>query len=236
MVQTIHTELEALADAEKAELLGRFFKTDIGEYGEGDRFMGITVPMIRKIAKRYSDSSLDRIDTLLASQWHEERLLGLLILVMQFKKADTKKQELIYCFYLSHTARINNWDLVDTSARDIVGAYLYAHQDQLNVLEKLSASPLLWERRIAIIATFYFLNKGDPEPTLKIAHSLLRDDHDLIQKANGWMLRELGKRVDQTLLVNFLKQNYNQIPRTTLRYAIEHFDKTTRGKYLKGIF
>jgi len=235
MIEHLHKELLSLSDSQKAAFFPRFFKTGPGEYGEGDMFLGVTVPNTRKVAKKYLSLSLADIETLLKSEWHEERLTALHIMVYRFNRADKTHQKDLYQFYLEHTDRINNWDLVDTSARDIVGGYLYANQKEIGVLDELAASDSLWERRIAIIATFYFLTKGEPDLTIKIASFLLHDPEDLIQKAVGWMLREMGKRCDRQVLVDFLQKHANGMPRTMLRYSIEHFDQATRQKYLRGV-
>lgn len=227
------TELRSLADPAKAAFFPRFFKAGPGEYGEGDRFLGITVPAVRSVAKRHSQIPLKQIEKLLKSQWHEERLTALIILVSQYKQANVSAKQQIYEFYLQHTSRINNWDLVDTSASNIVGQWLLDKPDHLVVLQQLAASALLWDRRIAMIATLAFIVQGRPEPTLIIADQLLEDKHDLIQKATGWMLRELGKRVDQTLLADYLEKHAATMPRTTLRYAIEKFPKNRQHYYLQ---
>jgi len=232
MIEEVKKDLRSYINPEKAAFFPRFFKTGPGQYGEGDVFLGVTVPNTRIVAKKYCDLSLDQLDTLLKSEWHEDRLLALIIMVNQFKKADAVKQKELYEFYLEHMDRINNWDLVDTSARDVVGAYLYQHQELLPVLDTLAESDVLWERRIATIATFYFLTKGEPDVTIKIATKLLHDKEDLMHKAVGWMLREMGKRCDTKLLVEFLEQHAAIMPRTTLRYAIEHFDPATRKQFL----
>lgn len=229
-------DLSAKANPEKAAFFPRFFKTGPGDYGEGDQFLGVTVPDCRIVARSYKDLSLKDTLTLLHSQWHEERLTALLILVLAFKHANDARRREIYELYLDNTALINNWDLVDLSSRDIVGGYLYEHPELLPTLDQLANSKLLWDRRISIIATFYFLQKSDPEPTLDVAEKLLSDKHDLIQKAVGWMLRELGKRIDEQLLLNFLAKHYTTISRTTLRYAIERFDPEKRRKLLVGDF
>jgi len=228
--------LATKASPEKAAFFPRFFKTGPGDYGEGDLFLGVTVPDCRSVARSYKDMPLPETIELLHSQWHEERLVALMIMVLAFQRADIASQQAIYKQYLANTKFINNWDLVDLSARDIVGKFTYEHQQELPKLDKLANSKLLWDRRISIIATFYFLQKGDPAPTLQIAEKLLTDKHDLIQKAVGWMLREMGKRVDQQLLLDFITQHYSNMPRTTLRYAIEKFSPNTRKKLLSGIF
>lgn len=217
-------------DPDKAQILQRFFKTNPGEYGSGDRFLGLIVPIQRKIVKNFSDLNLEDLEYLLTSPIHEHRLIALLILVKQFSKADAKSQKEIYHFYLNHTHRINNWDLVDLSAPHIIGKYL-ATRDQA-VLIKLAKSPLLWERRIAIISTFFFLRQGNPLPTFRIATLLLSDRHDLIHKATGWMLRELGKRCSQAELLHFLDKYAQNMPRTMLRYSIERFEPALRQHYL----
>ena len=225
-------QLKKLANPQKAIGVARFFKTGKGEYGEGDIFLGITVPQIRIVAKQCKDLSLKEIQKLLQSKIHEERLLGLIILVNQFKKADEDKQKQIFDLYLSNTKYINNWDLVDVSAEYIVGGYLIDRSK--TILKTLAQSKLLWERRIAIIATFQFIKQKQHEHTFIIAKILLRDDHDLIHKAVGWMLREVGKRISETIEETFLQQHYQQMPRTMLRYAIERFEEKKRKKYLNG--
>ncbi len=235
MIDDLRKELRTYVNPEKVAFFPRFFKTEPGQYGEGDKFLGITVPDQRIVAKKFKDLPLKVVEQLLLSEWHEERLTALLILVMQFKKADGMQQQTIYEFYMAHTARVNNWDLVDSSARDIVGGYLYHHPELLPVLDRLAASPLLWERRIAMLASYYFLTKGEPDVTLRLAELLLHDKEDLMHKAVGWMLREMGKRVDQQLLVTFLDENAAVMPRTMLRYAIEHFSPKTRQHYLQVV-
>jgi 3-methyladenine DNA glycosylase AlkD len=232
MLKEIRSDLKGYASLEKAAFFPRFFKTGPGEYGEGDQFLGVTVPNTRIVAKKYNDLSIGDVEKLLQSPWHEERLLALIIMVNQFKKGSDAHQKQLYDFYLTHTERINNWDLVDTSARDIVGAYIYKHQDLLPILDVLAESKLLWERRIAMIATFYFLTKAEPDVTVRIATKLLNDKEDLMHKAVGWMLREMGKRCDTLVLIEFLDQHAATMPRTALRYAIEHFDAATRKHYL----
>jgi 3-methyladenine DNA glycosylase AlkD len=230
----VRLALAAYTDPERAPHTASFFKSDPGGYAEGDLFLGITVPNIRKVAKAFSDLPLPELAKILHSKWHEERELALIILVTQYAKADATKREVFYAFYLSQTTFINNWDLVDVSTRDIVGRHIYDHPSLQPDLDRLAASPDLWERRIAMVTTFYFLANRDAKPTIRIATILLHDNHDLIQKAVGWMLREMGKRVDRQLLVDFLAEHYRVMPRTALRYAIEHFDAPTRQKYLSG--
>lgn len=225
-------QLKKLANPKKAIGVARFFKTGKGEYGEGDIFLGITVPQIRIVAKQCKDLSLKEIQKLLQSTIHEERLLALIILVNQFKKADEDKQKQIFDLYLSNTKYINNWDLVDVSAEYIIGGYLINRSK--TILKKLALSTSIWERRIAIIATFQFIKQKQHEHTFIIAKILLKDDHNLIHKAVGWMLREVGKRISEAIEETFLQQHYQQMPRTMLRYAIERFEEKKRKKYLNG--
>ncbi len=225
-------QLKKLANPKKAIGVARFFKTGKGEYGEGDIFLGITVPQIRIVAKQCKDLSLKEIEKLLQSTIHEERLLALIILVNQFKKADEDKQKQIFDLYLSNTKYINNWDLVDVSAEYIIGGYLINRSK--TILKKLALSTSIWERRIAIIATFQFIKQKQHEHTFIIAKILLKDDHNLIHKAVGWMLREVGKRISEAIEETFLQQHYQQMPRTMLRYAIERFEEKKRKKYLNG--
>lgn len=226
-------QLKKLANPQKAISVARFFKTGKGEYGEGDIFLGITVPQIRIVAKQCKDLSLKEIEKLLQSKIHEERLVALIILVNQFKKEDEDKQKKIFDLYLSSTKYINNWDLVDASAEYIVGAYLINRSKA--ILKKLALSISIWERRIAIMATFQFIKQKQYEHTFIIAKILLKDDHDLIHKAVGWMLREVGKRISEAIEETFLQQHYQQMPRTMLRYAIERFEEKKRKKYLNGL-
>ena len=220
-----------LGNKEHAAVSQRFFKTGPGEYGEGDIFIGIKVPVLRKLAKEYLDLPLKDVRKILISKYHEERLLALLILVGQFSKGDEEKKKSIYELYLKNTRFINNWDLVDLSAHYIVGPYLV--DKSRAPLYELAKSESLWERRIAIMSTFYFAKKDDFTDTLKISRILLSDTEDLIHKAVGWMLREVGKR-RLTKEENFLKKYYQKMPRTMLRYAIEKFPEPKRKRYLKG--
>lgn len=231
-----HRDLQAALreyiNPEKAVFLPRFFKTGPGQYGEGDKFLGITVPNVRTAIKPYLRLPLSEIDQLLTSEWHEDRLAALLILVWQYPRADAAEQQGIYEFYLAHTAYINNWDLVDTSAEHIVGPQLLNRPDKMKVLTHLAKSTLLWERRIAMLATFHYIKLGKAEEALDIIDILLHDDHDLIQKATGWMLREIGKRVDRSILLAYLDTHAHDMPRTTLRYAIEHLTPEQRAHYM----
>jgi 3-methyladenine DNA glycosylase AlkD len=206
-----------------------FFRTAPGEYGAGDRFLGVTVPQLRAIAREYRDLPLKHLVTLLHSRWHEERLLALLILVGQYRRADPGLRQTIHQLYLQNTSSINNWDLVDASAAQIVGAHLETRDRA--VLRKLARSPSLWERRMAMIATYHYIREGDFRDALAVAALLRRDEHDLIHKAVGWMLREIGKR-DRRAEERFLRKHASRMPRTMLRYAIEKFPQPLRRKYL----
>jgi 3-methyladenine DNA glycosylase AlkD len=227
----IRRRLAAHAEPRRVPLLRRFFKTGPGEYGEGDVFAGVRLSGIHEVCRDCRGAGLDATRTLLRSRVHEERLLALLLLVDAFKRGDEATHRRIYEFYLSHTAFINNWDLVDSSAPSIVGAWL--HERSRAPLRRLAKSPSLWERRIAILATQYFIRQGDLNETFRIADMLLEDPHDLIHKAVGWMLREAGNR-DGAVERRFLKTRYRHMPRTMLRYAIEKFPPAERKKYLAG--
>lgn len=224
-------ELKSKADPKRAEVSKWFFKTGPGEYGEGDIFLGVTVPETRKTAQKFKDIKFSEIKKLLISGIHEERLVALLILVNNFKKGSDGEREKIFKFYLANTKKVNNWDLVDLSAHKIVGAYLL--DKSRSILYKLARSRNLWEKRISIISTFAFIGRDDFKDTLKISEILLNDKHDLIHKAVGWALREVGKK-DLKSEENFLKKHYKKMPRTMLRYAIEKFPEKKRKDYLKG--
>jgi 3-methyladenine DNA glycosylase AlkD len=229
--QIIRTKLQKLANKDKAKILQGFFKTGPGEYGEGDIFLGINVPVLRKLSKEHDGIPLKETMQLLKSSIHEERLLALLMLVRAFSKGDEALQKKICELYLKHTKHINNWDLVDLTAPNIVGTYLL--DKSRKTLYALAKSNDLWQRRIAIMATFSFIKQSDFDDTLKISNTLLTDKHDLIHKAVGWMLREVGKRSLFTE-ERFLQQHYRKMPRTMLRYAIERFPEAKRKKYLHG--
>lgn len=232
-VEQVQAALRAAANPEKAAFFPRFFKAGPGEYAEGDQFIGVTVPAQRIIAKRYyTVLTLPETLRLLQSPWHEERLTALLILVLKYQKGNQTLKNDIFDAYLENTKFINNWDLVDSSADRIVGNWLDSSSYRLAVLEKLAKSSSLWERRIAMLATYDYIKKGRADEALVIATMLLHDSHDLIQKAVGWMLREIGKRVDRSLLTTFLDKHAAIMPRTTLRYAIEHFSPEVRKHYL----
>lgn len=225
----VQQALRDIADPEIAEHSQQFFKTNPGEYGEGDKFLGIRVPNVRKIARRFKQLSLKDTEQLLHSEYHEVRLCALIILVNKYKKADPKEKKAIFDFYLSNTKYVNNWDLVDSSAQHIVGRFLM--EKDRAILYKLAKSDDLWERRIAIMSTFHFIKNGEFKNTLEIAEILLHDEHDLIHKATGWMLREVGKQ-DEELLKTYLDRHGTQMPRTMLRYAIEKLSESKRKSYL----
>lgn len=231
-LKKLKTKLNTLADPNRAQLLQGFFKTGPGEYAEGDVFLGITVPAQRRVIKEFRDLSLTEIEDLLGSPIHEYRLSALLILVDQFERGDATAKEKIFKFYLAHTDRVNNWDLVDVTCHKIVGAYLLERND-FKVLLKLARSKSLWERRIAIVSTFAFIRVGIFVPSLQIAEILLGDKHDLIHKAVGWMLREVGKKNEKAML-DFLDKNSKLMPRVMLRYAIERLSVEKRQFYLRG--
>lgn len=226
----IQSRLRSHASPETARVLQGFFKTGPGQYGEGDAFLGIKVPVIRAVSKHFPNVPLDTAVDLLHSHFHEERLLALLFLMRHFAAGGAHERESAYLAYLAHTAWINNWDLVDISAPHVVGTYL-ANQPRAP-LYRLARSTLLWERRIAMVATLHFIRLGDFDDTLQLARLLLNDREDLMHKASGWMLREVGKR-DQKRLEAFLDQHGRAMPRTMLRYAIERFPETLRQAYLR---
>jgi 3-methyladenine DNA glycosylase AlkD len=229
ILQRIQNRLRQFASKEKASILRRFFKTGPGEYGEGDKFLGVVVPNIRKVAKEFQAAPQTEVRKLLSSPFHEERLLALLILVRQYETGDDALKKKIYGLYLKSSRYINNWDLVDLSAPNIAGAYLLDRSR--SPLYTLAESRDLWKRRIAIMATFAFIRQNDFADTLALSRMLLPDGHDLIHKAVGWMLREVGKR-DVGALEGFLRKHYRSMPRTMLRYAIERLPEAKREKYL----
>ncbi|HSB47783.1 MAG TPA: DNA alkylation repair protein [Candidatus Bilamarchaeum sp.] len=229
-VSRIAAELARYADPEKARVLSGFFKTGKGEYGEGDVFIGVKVPESRRVARMFRDADLAAVKQLLGSEIHEHRLTGFLILVDKFNAGDERAKRAIYAFYMENRGRANNWDLVDLSADKIVGEYLLERDK--DVLYRFAKSEDVWERRIAIVSTFAFIKKGRFGDTLKIAEMLLRDKHDLIHKAAGWMLREVGKRGGLGKEKKFLDKYCRKMPRTMLRYAIERFPERERKKYL----
>ena len=231
MIKNIQEEFKKLSNPKYAAQLQKYFKTGEGEYAEGDLFLGLRVPVIRKIAKKYSEISISEASEFLQSPFHEKRLFSLLVLTDLFRKTDEENRKKIYDLYLENTNFINNWDLVDSSAGYIVGAYLLTRDKK--PIYTLAKSTNLWERRIAIMATSYFIRHNEFTDTLKIAEILLDDKEDLIHKAVGWMLREIGKK-DVELEEIFLKKHYQEMPRTMLRYAIEKFPEEKRKSFLKG--
>ena len=232
-LDSVRSELAELADPEAAAFLQRFFKTGPGQYGEGDRFLGIRVPRLRALVARTRGLPMDDVLALLRSPWHEERLLALLILVDRYRRGGPEERETVFRTYLAHTRHINNWDLVDASAEHLVGGHLDADDaDTVRLLERLAASDSVWERRIAMLATFHWIRRGRFDLALRVAEWLVQDEHDLIQKAVGWMLREVGKR-DRREEEAFLARHCATMPRTMLRYAIEHFPPELRAAYLR---
>ena len=229
--EDIRKRLLDLEDKEKAKTLQRFFKTGPGEYGEGDIFLGVMVPQLRKLSKEYGELDLGEVEALLKSLVHEERLLALLILIRKYIRADEAEKKKIYGLYLKSTRWINNWDLVDLSAPNIVGDFLMNRSRK--PLYRLAHSSVLWERRVAILATFQFIKSRQFDDTLRIGEILISDQEDLIHKAVGWMLREVGKR-DPAAEESFLREQYRQMPRTMLRYAIERFPAAKRELFMKG--
>jgi len=230
MFKKVLKDLESKKDKDQARILSYFFKTKKGQYGEGDIFWGIKVPVQRIISKKFKDLSLEDIQILLDSKVHEVRLTGLFILIERYNISENKKE--IFKFYLKNTKNINNWDLVDLSAPKILGDFLINNSKEIKVLYNLVKSDNLWERRIAILSTFTFIKNNNFEETLKIAEILLKDEHDLIHKSVGWMLREIGKR-DKNKEKEFLNNYYRIMPRTMLRYSIEKFDPKEKEFYMK---
>lgn len=227
----IRSELRSMSDPAKAKILLRFFKTGPGEYGEGDRFLGVVVPDIRKVVKSHRYAARKDVVKLLSSPYHEERLAALLILVEQYRSGSASRKNAVYELYLSSTRRINNWDLVDLTAPHIVGAHLFGKDT--SILTKLALSDCLWDRRIAMVSTHYFIRQGADREALRIAVLLLQDSHDLIHKAVGWMLREVGKRCSMECECRFLDSYAAVMPRTMLRYAVERFPPRLKSKYMK---
>jgi len=230
-LKDVKAHMQELSNPKIAEHSLRFFKTGPGEYGEGDVFLGIRVPVTRKVARKFRELPFEQVLQLLQSKYHEERLLALFMLVALFKKGDDKEQKSIYDAYLGHTDTINNWDLVDGSAHQIVGGYLFERDRKR--LYQLAKSKSLWERRISMIATYTFIKKDDFEDTLRLSEILLTDEEDLMHKAVGWMLREVGNR-QLEVEEKFLRKHYKKMPRTMLRYAIEKFEEKKRKGYLHG--
>ncbi len=232
LTKTITNKLQALSDAEKREIFPKFFKAGKGEYGEGDRFLGVTVPNIRAIAKLHKDISIEEIRELIQSEWHEVRLCALIIMVEKSKKKDEALRKELFNLYLSQTKRINNWDLVDLSCRFIIGEYLL--DKSRDILYQLAQSSLLWDNRIAIVSTYAFIRKGQLEDTYALSDLMMQHPHDLMHKAIGWMLREAGKR-DPERLYDYVMSHRADMPRTMLRYAIEKFSPKERAILMKRI-
>ena len=230
LTKTITNKLQALSNAEKREIFPRFFKAGKGEYGEGDRFLGVTVPNIRAIAKLHKDISIEEIRELIRSEWHEVRLCALIIMVEKSKKKDEALRKELFNLYLSQTKRINNWDLVDLSCRFIIGEYLL--DKSRDILYQLAQSSLLWDNRIAIVSTYAFIRKGQLEDTYALSDLMMHHPHDLMHKAIGWMLREAGKR-DSERLYDYVMSHRADMPRTMLRYAIEKFSPKERAILMK---
>lgn len=227
----IQIQLEKVSTLDKREFFPRFFKTGKGEYGEGDKFIGVIVPNIRIIAKEYKTLGTKELSLLLNNEYHECRMCALFILIEKYKKADDDTKKQIVDFYLSHSHRINNWDLVDLSSKDILGEYLVEKKDR-KILYKLAKSELLWEQRIAVIATHTFIKNNDFTDIINLSEKLLSHKHDLMHKAVGWMLREVGKR-DKTVLIKFLDTHYKDMPRTMLRYSLEKLTPEEKAYYMK---
>ncbi|MFA5020055.1 MAG: DNA alkylation repair protein [Candidatus Pacearchaeota archaeon] len=231
MLKTLLTDLKNLENKEKSVQLSRYFKTGKGEYGEGDIFLGLTSQQIKDVSKKYINLNLEELNKLLTSNIHEHRATALRILTYKFNKSNEQEKENIFNFYLKNTKNINNWDLVDLSAPNIAGTFLFDKDKE--VLYKLAKSKNLWEKRISIISTYAFIRNNEFKDTLAISEILLKDPHDLIHKAVGWMLREIGKK-DIKAEEEFLQKHYKAMPRTMLRYAIEKFPEEKRQGYLKG--
>ena len=230
-MQKIINELRKYSDSKKAKVLQGFFKTGKGQYGEGEVFIGVIMPDIRKVAKKFVEIELSEVEKLLQTKVHEQRMCALVIGVEKFKKGDEKIKKEVYDLFFRNMKYINNWDLVDVNIPHVFGAYLF--DKDRKILYKLAKSKDLWEKRIAMLSTYYFIRNKDFKDALNIAEILLEDDHDLIHKAVGWMLREVGN-MDQTVEEKFLQKYYKKMPRTMLRYAIEKFEEEKRLKYLKG--
>lgn len=235
IIKNIQNSLRQYASPKRKVNVERFFKTGKSQYGEGDQFIGVSSPDVRKVARQYKDISLDEIESLLHSPIHEDRLCALIILVNQNNKANPEAQKAIVKLYIVNLHYINNWDLVDLSAHYILGKAIYDGIQFKDILDTLAHSPILWERRVAIISTFYFIRKGNIDDTLRLSKILLSDKEDLMHKAVGWALREAWKK-DAYRVEAFLQENYPYIPRTTLRYTIERIEENKRKRFLKGVF
>lgn len=229
--KNVQENLRSAADKKKVEILSRFFKTKKGEYGYGDVFIGVVVPEQRKIAKKFKDLPFKEIEKLLESKIHEERLTALIILVNQYKTGDEISRAQIFKFYLKNISRVNNWDLVDLSCRDILGEYLVFHPAEQKIIFGLAKSENIWDRRIAIVSSWAFIKRKRFDLTLRLVKMFFNDSHDLMHKASGWMLREIGKQ-DERILKEFLNKSASKMPRVMLRYAIERFSKKDKKKFL----
>jgi 3-methyladenine DNA glycosylase AlkD len=229
--QGIQKQLDTFSNTEKREFLPHFFKTGKGQYGEGDKFLGVMVPEIRKVAKTNKSLVFAEIEKLLNNEYHECRVCALFILIEQFKRGNEEVKKNIFDFYLASTNRINNWDLVDLSCKDIVGAYLVDKKDR-SILYKLANSDLLWDQRIAVVSTFPFIKKHDFKDIINLSEQFLTHTHDLMHKAVGWMLREVGKH-DKKVLIEFLDKHYKIMPRTMLRYSLEKLTPEEKAYYMK---
>ncbi|MDR2234668.1 MAG: DNA alkylation repair protein [Chryseobacterium sp.] len=234
ILKEIREALAVLSIPEKAEFFPRFFKTGKGEYGEGDLFLGVKVPDQRSVAKEYyAKINLEELSSLLSSAYHEHRLTALFILISKFEKTkDQKVKEEIISFYLGHLQYVNNWDLVDSSCYKILGRYAFENQKE-SLLKELADSEEMWHKRIAVVGTMHYVKKGFYELTKELVTQNLKHPHDLMHKANGWLLREMGNKNEQEL-ISYLNQYYREMPRTCLRYAIEKLDEEVRQDYLKG--
>ena len=230
--KSVINQLAKYADSDKAKTLSRFFKTSKGQYGEGDKFLGITVPKQRIVAKNNITINLSELLPLLKSPFHEHRLTALLILTYKYPKSSLKERQDIIDLYLKNTKYVNNWNLVDLSAPKLLGQYLTDNPSKKPILNRLASSKNLWDNRIAILSTFTFIRNNEFKPTINLSEKLLNHPHDLMHKAIGWMLREVGKK-DQKKLLSFLDKHYQKMPRTMLRYAIERLDDKTRAYYMQ---
>jgi len=230
--EDVKAELQKSANLQDAQFLQRFFKTGEGQYGAGDVFIGVRMGPNRAAAKKFRNLPLNEIQKLLDSKVHEHRMTGLIILTLQYPKADEADKQKIYDFYLSNVykGRVNNWDLIDVTSPRVIGEHLVGKAH--NILVELARSDDLWQRRVGIISSFTFVARGDPGTSLELAEILLHDEHDLIQKAVGWMLREIGKRCDRAILLDFLDKHSHEMPRTMLRYSIEHLPPEQRAHYM----
>ncbi len=231
MIAELRKEMEECSNEEKAKLYQRFFKTGPGQYGEGDVFMGLTMPETRAISSKYTEMPIEEVQELLNSEIHEHRMSALLIVIQKYRKANKEEKRKLYEFYLKNMSRINNWDLIDVTASHVVGDFLFNNKEEKEMLYKLAKSNDLWEKRISVISTFRFIKENEFEDSINISEILLNDKHDLIHKAVGWMLREIGKK-DQEIEEEFLRKYHKTMPRTMLRYSLEKFTKDKKDFYM----